>query len=79
MPKIVHEEYFGGSRTKLDRLGLWPLVEEIRSALTSFRLEIKKERQLNGSGTLRHMIDTALRDVGDWTNKKSGDVDWIKL
>ncbi len=77
MPKIVHEEYYDGSQEKIARLGLSPLIEEIKAALRSFQLEIKKEKQINGSGTLRTMIDAALRDVGDWTNKTSGDVDWI--
>lgn len=78
MTRIVKEEYFDGAREKIERLGLWPLIEEIKSAVTSFKLEIKKEVHANGSATLREFIDNALRDVGDWTNTASGDVDWIK-
>src|SRR5437667_1108528 len=78
MTRIVKEEYFDGSKEKIERLGLWPLIHEIKSAITSFRLELKKEVHGNGSATLRELIDTALRDVGDWTNTASGDVDWIK-
>ena len=78
MTRIVKEEYFDGSKQKIERLGLWPLINEIKSAITSFKLEIKKEIHANGSATLRELIDKALRDVGDWTNSASGDVDWIK-
>ena len=31
-----------------------------------------------GSAALREMIDDALREVGDWTNSASGDIDWVK-
>src|SRR5437899_4477978 len=78
MTRVVKEDYFDGAKEKIERLGLWPLIEEIKSAITSFKLEIKKETHANGSATLRELIDTALRDVGDWTNTASGDVDWIK-
>jgi hypothetical protein len=78
MTRIVKEDYFDGSKEKIDRLGLWPLIAEIKSAIASFTLEIKKEVHGNGSATLRELIDAALRDVGDWTNTASGDVDWIK-
>jgi hypothetical protein len=78
MTQIVREEYFDGSKEKLERLGLWALIDEIKSAITSFPLNLKKEIHANGAATLREMIDDALRDVGDWTNAASGDVDWIK-
>ena len=78
MAKIVREEYYDGAKEKIERLGLWPLINEIKAAITSFKLEIKKQIHINGAATLRELIDGALRDVGDWTNQASGDVDWIK-
>ena len=78
MAKIVQEAYFDGSKQKIDRLGLWPLINEIKTAITSFPVEIKQGRFANSSAVFREMIDAALRDVGDWTNITSGDVDWIK-
>src|SRR5262245_32725453 len=78
MTAIVREEYFDGSKEKIERLGLWPLIEEIKEAITSFKLEVKKEIHANGSATLRQWLDDAVRGVGDWTNTASGDVDWIK-
>ena len=78
MTRIVKEEYFDGAKEKIERLGLWPLIDEIKSAITSFRLELKKEIHGNGSAALRELINGVLRDVGDWTNTASGDVDWIK-
>jgi hypothetical protein len=71
MTKIVKEEYFDGSKEKIERLGLWPLINEIKSAISSFRLEIRKEIHANGSASLRELLDKALRDVGDWTNTAS--------
>ena len=53
-------------------------MQELKSAIASFRLEIRREIHGNGSATLRELIDNALRNVGDWTNTASGDVDWIK-
>ena len=35
-------------------------------------------QRANGTAVLRQMIDGALKDVGDWTNTASGDIDWIK-
>jgi hypothetical protein len=67
MTKIVKEEYFDGSKEKIERLGLMPLIHEIKSAITSFRLELRKEIHGNGAAAMRHLIDEALRHVGDWT------------
>ncbi len=78
MAKIVREEYYDGAKAKIERLSLWPLIDEIKAAIASFPLEIKKAIHSNGAATLRELIDSALRDVGDWTNTASGDVDWIK-
>src|SRR2546425_3531547 len=78
MAKIVREEYYDGSKKKIARLGLLPLIDEIKNAISSFTLVIKKQIHGNGSAALRELIDSALRNVGDWTNTASGDVDWIK-
>lgn len=78
MTRIVKEEYFDGAREKLQRLGLQPLLNEIKTAVLSFRLDLKKETHANGAAAVRELIDNALRDVGDWTNSASGEVDWIK-
>ena len=48
MTRIVNEEYFDGAKQKIERLGLWPLIDEIKSAIISFRLEIKQEIQASG-------------------------------
>ena len=78
MTKIVEECPYNGVSAKIDRLGLAPLLDEIRSALTSFDLRVREQKNANGAATVRRMIDAALKDVGDWTNTKAGDVDWIK-
>ena len=59
MAKIVTEEYYDGAKEKIERLGLWPLINEIKAAMTSFKLEIKKQIHINGAATLRELIDGA--------------------
>jgi hypothetical protein len=78
MPRIVEEHPFDGVQEKIARLALASLVNEVKEAIESFSLTIKEQKHANGSAGLRARIDQALANVGDWTNKVSGDVDWIK-
>ena len=63
MTRIVTEDYFDGAKEKIERLGLWPLIEEIKSAITSFKLEIKKEIHANGSATCANSLMPHLYDL----------------
>jgi hypothetical protein len=78
MPRIVEEKDFNGVLRKIERLGLTPLVDELRDVLTNFRLEVMERVDSNGGAALRVLIDDRFRAVGGWTQKQTGDVDWTK-
>jgi hypothetical protein len=78
MPKIVEEVYYDGAQERIERLGLFPLVDEIRSALAGFALLIKEQKDSNGGAAVRKLIDEQFDRLGGWTKKVSGDMDWIK-
>jgi hypothetical protein len=78
MTKIAEEFFYDGAEEKIKRLGLTPLLEEIRSVLCGFSLQVLEERNKNSGGVLRQMIDKAFTSAGGWDNTASGDIDWIK-
>src|SRR5579863_3126126 len=78
MPQIVEEVYFVGTKERIGRLGLAPLVSEIRSALTGFQLLVREKKDSNGGAAVRKLIDRQFDKLGGWTKKVSGDIDWIK-
>ena len=57
MPEIVEERYYNGAQSRIERLGLQPLWEEISRAVTEFDLRVREERNSNGGAALREMID----------------------
>jgi len=78
MPKITEEVAYNGFLAKVARLGLEPLVEEVRRALTNFALAISETRNANSAAVVREMIDNSFESIGGWTKTVSGDVDWEK-
>jgi len=78
MPLLEEEVRYDGAVKKMERLGLAGLVQEVRDALTSFRLEVSEVRHANSAAAIREMIDRAFSEVGGWTKTTSGDVDWRK-
>jgi hypothetical protein len=78
MPQIVEEVYFVGTKERIRRLGLTPIVDEIRSALTGFQLLLRGKKDSNGGAAVRKLIDEQFDRLGGWTKKVSGDLDWIK-
>ncbi|MGB7622173.1 MAG: hypothetical protein WBN92_07460 [Terriglobia bacterium] len=78
MTKIVEEFFYDGAREKMDRLGLAPLLDEIRSALQSFSLLVLEQKNKNSGGVLRQMIDMAFVSARGWENTVSGGIDWVK-
>ncbi len=76
MPKITEEHFYDGARERIARLGLEPLLEELRTALRSFRLLVKEERDANGGAALRRLIDEQFGQ--SWTKAQSGEIDWTK-
>lgn len=78
MPKIVEQVYYDGAKERIERLGLAPLVDEVRSALLNFGLFVKEETDSNGGAAVRKLIDAGFERLGGWTKKQSGDMDWFK-
>lgn len=76
MPRIVEEEHYDGARERIARLGLGPLLEELRTILTSFTLLVREERDANGGAAVRKLIDA--RFPNSWANVQTGDIDWTK-
>ena len=76
MAKIVEEHHYDGARERLERLGLSPLLEELRSILRGVPLLVKEERDANGGAAVRRLIDE--RFPKSWAGVKSGDIDWTK-
>jgi hypothetical protein len=64
MPKISEEVFYDGAKEKLERLGLGPLFEEIRSMVTRFSLRVKEEKDANGGAAVRKPWTHSSRKLG---------------
>lgn len=78
MPKIVEEVYYNGARDRTERLGLGPLVDEIKTAVQGLPLLVKEQKDANGGAAVRKLIDERFNAVGGWSKKTAGDIDWVK-
>lgn len=78
MPKLVEEIYYDGARERVDRLGLGPLLEEIKMIVSGFELRVSEKKDANGGAAVRKLLDASFRSTGGWTNKVAGDIDWTK-
>lgn len=78
MARIAKEQFFNGAQTRIARLGLEPLLQEVREVLDSLELRVKEERDANGGAAVRKLIDGQFQRHGGWTIAKSGDIDWTK-
>jgi hypothetical protein len=76
VPKITEEHYYDGARERITRLGLEPLIQELRAALRSFRLLVKEKRNSNGGAAVRRLLDQRFEQ--SWTKAKSGEIDWTQ-
>ena len=64
MPKIVEEVYYDGAQERIGRLGLAPLVDEIRAVLAGFQLLVKEKKDSNGGAAVRKLIDQQFDQLG---------------
>ena len=76
--KISQIRFYGGAREKVCRLGLSHIFLELLEILISTNVLVLKKKQANGAGRVREMIDKQFGNYQDWSQSKSGDVDWIK-
>jgi len=77
MPQIVEEVYYDGVRERIGRLGLTPLVDEIKCALTGFQLLVKEQVHANNRAAVRMLLHAQFDRLGGWT-KASAVIDWTK-
>lgn len=78
MPVITEEKAYDGALERVERLGLQKLLDEVRNVATAFQLLVKEERDANGGAAVRKLLDARFVSAAGWTNKTSGDVDWVK-
>jgi hypothetical protein len=74
MPTISTEKEFDGAYKRIDRLGMRPILEELRSIVTGFPLLIQEKKHANGAAALRSILD--LRFLPPWQKTASGGIDW---
>ncbi|MGA2063590.1 MAG: hypothetical protein ABSG86_01410 [Thermoguttaceae bacterium] len=78
MPKTVEEVPYNGAVQRAERLGIGPLLEELREILTGFQLLVKEAVDSNGGAAVRRLLDERFAAATGWTRKQTGDVDWTK-
>lgn len=76
MPKIVEEYHYDSAQKRIARLGLTPLLDELRAILEEFPLRVKEERDANGGAAVRKLIDARFQK--SWAQAKVGEIDWTK-
>jgi hypothetical protein len=78
LPHIHEEQPYNGALERINRLGLTPLLDELRHILTGFTLRVYEEKDANGGAAVRRMIDARFREAEGWRGKTSGEIDWRK-
>jgi hypothetical protein len=78
MPRIVEQVYYDGASERIGRLGLTPLIDEIKRVIEGFELLVKEQTDANGGAAVRKLLDTSFQEIGGWAKKVTGDIDWIK-
>ena len=76
--KISKMKFYGGSREKVCRLGLAHIFLELQELLISTDVRVLDEKQANGAGRVRELIDHQFHKYEDWVQSKTGDIDWVK-
>lgn len=78
MTQIVEEHPYDGVMQRIERLGLAPLLDELRTILQGFPLRVEERRDANGGAAVRKLIDQRFEQARGWEKKQTGDVDWTK-
>jgi hypothetical protein len=76
--KITNIRFYDGSRQKVSRLGMSDLFLEVLEILLDTEVYLLEEKEANGAAELRKRIDEQFRSIGDWTQQKTGGIDWKK-
>jgi hypothetical protein len=83
MAKIGSITTYDGAEKKMQRLGLQPLLEEVKSLVEATRIFVDERRRegstsFNGAAAIRELLDAKFHETKTWEPKKTGDVDWSK-
>lgn len=78
MPKIIEEAWFDGTKELVERLGLTPLIAEVREIVTSFELRLEEVDDVNSGAAVRRLLDSQFDKKPGWNKKQTGDIDWTK-
>jgi hypothetical protein len=78
LPRIKEEIPYNGAYERIERLGLSPILDELRRTITGFKLLVKEEKDANGGKAVRELIDKQFASVGGWEKGGSGEIDWLK-
>jgi hypothetical protein len=78
MPRIIEEMYYDGAEARIERLGLTPLVDELRATLTGFALSVKEEAGANHGTAVRKLVDQEFEKRTGWMGKRAGGIGWTK-
>ncbi len=83
MAKINSVKAYNGAENKMRRLGLQPLVEEVKRLVETTKIFIEERKRegstsFNGAAAIRELLDATFLETKTWESKKSGDVDWSK-
>lgn len=76
--KISAMKYYSGARQKICRLGLAGLFLEVEDIILDTKINIKKEKNANGTKEIRERMDLGFENAGGWIQSKTGGIDWIK-
>ena len=64
MPTISERKDYNGVLARIERLGLAPLLAELKEVLTAFELRVKEEKDANGGAAVRKLIDARFESAG---------------
>jgi hypothetical protein len=83
MAKINTVKLYDGAENKMRRLGLEPLVDEVKKLIESTKIMVREKKRegsksFNGAAAIRELLDITFGESKTWEPKKTGDVDWSK-
>ncbi len=78
MPQIVDWKPYDGFERRVQRLGLTPILDELRVLITGFDLLLEESKHANGAAHVREILDSRFSAAGGWKIIKSGGIDWTR-
>lgn len=76
--KVTDLEFYDGAKPRIGRLGLTPLIDEVKQVLERCRVLLLEKKHGNGGAVIRKMLDKGFESRTGWKKISSGGVDWVK-